>query len=307
MDISVVFSTFKRVDILKRTLDSYVDIFCESICWEIIVVDNACDEKIKKIVESYKTLPIIYYQEKKKGKNFALNSVVGFLKGRLIVLSDDDIIADKFLLREILLGAQRWPDTAIFGGKILPHFPREVKDINLNDTMIKGAFVIADWDFPEGAHGYDANKVWGCCMVVRKQVFDKGWRFNTNIGPQGKNYIMGSETEFSRRLEASGMHPVYLPKAIVHHQIREEQLEHAWLLGRAYRAGRGSAVREQPKNVALLMKIPRFLLGDLMRIAYDYLLSTLKGDKKERLAIGMQYWYLRGKIYQYYVGIPTID
>jgi len=48
------------------------------------------------------------------------------------------------------------------------------------------------------------NVVWAN-MAVRKEVFDSGHRFCSSIGPRGKSYPMGSETEFVRRMVALGM------------------------------------------------------------------------------------------------------
>lgn len=51
-------------------------------------------------------------------------------------------------------------------------------------------------------------------MAVRPQVFAAGYRFNERVGPQAGQYIMGSEVEFTCRLERD------------------------WIIQRAYRLGR---------------------------------------------------------------------
>jgi hypothetical protein len=75
-------------------------------------------------------------------------------------------------------------------------------------------------------------------LLIRASLFKNGLTFNTNFGPKAGNYIMGGETELLARLESSGHSALYLPQALVYHQIRNEQLNIRWLAGRAFREGR---------------------------------------------------------------------
>lgn len=297
MDITVMLTTFRRAEILSQTLNSFCNIITDGLSWEILVVDNDGDPNTEEIVLGFSNkLPIRYLIEKKGGKNNALNKAVELAKGDLFVFTDDDVIADHNWLMEIWEGAMRWPDVSIFGGKILPRYPAGTK-IPLSEThqFFKGAYVVADWDAGEGH--YSPQKVWGPNMAMRPTIFLDGWRFNPEIGPNGDNYVMGSETELLMRLKESGMNAVFLPKALVHHQIRREQLEVAWLYGRAFRYGRSMAQLYELPNATYWFNVPRYLFRKLLETAIRRIIYCYDYDK--RIDLGINYWILRGNIYQY--------
>ena len=132
-------------------------------------------------------------------------------------------------------GADRWPDCDLFGGRILPKYPDGMIAPPLNDSDFKSvAYVITDWDFPEGEY-FPATKTWGPNMMVRRRVLDQGLRFNPDIGPKGSNYVMGSEIDFLKRARAAGHTDVYIRSSLVYHQIRPEKMTSSWLYGRAFR------------------------------------------------------------------------
>jgi len=72
-------------------------------------------------------------------------------------------------------------------------------------------------------------EICGPNMMVRRRVFDQRLRFNTDIGPTGSNYVMGSETEFIQRASNADFTAFYAPSAFIYHQIRPEQLTHAFM------------------------------------------------------------------------------
>jgi glycosyltransferase involved in cell wall biosynthesis len=273
-DISILFATYTRSDILVETLESFCSLNAKGLDWEIIVVDNADDRETWRTVEKFHDrLTIKYLVETNKGKNSALNSAIPDAIGKLLVFTDDDVIADTNWLIEIWEGAQRWPKHMVFGGRILPKLPTQEVHIPMDrhHPLISGAYVIADWDLKEGV--YSPDKVWGPNMAVRSEIFQKGWRFNPDIGPSGNNYIMGSETEFVIRLAKAGYEPVYLPKALVYHQIRSEQLNSKWLYKRAFKIGRSSAFFKGVQNKPVFWGMPKHLLRKTIYafIAYIYM------------------------------------
>jgi hypothetical protein len=70
--------------------------------------------------------------------------------------------------------------------------------------------------------------------------------FDESIGPRGCRYAMGSETEFNLRLRRLGYAAVFLPQSVVHNVIRPHQMEFEFLIGRAFRQGRGETRLQTP-------------------------------------------------------------
>lgn len=86
----------------------------------------------------------------------------------------------------------------------------------------------------------EAGTLFGPNMAIRAEVFKKGTRFDESIGPCGRNYAMGGETELVLRLARQGHKAWHVQGAVVEHFIREYQMDKSWLLGRAIRQGRGA-------------------------------------------------------------------
>jgi len=124
MDISVLFATYCRPEILGRTLESFCSLETNGLKWEVLVVGNANDEATVGVVKKFRgQLPLSYLLETGRGKNNALNRAIEFAKGKLHLFTDDDILADPGWLVETWKGTQRWPHHLVFGGRVLGKFP----------------------------------------------------------------------------------------------------------------------------------------------------------------------------------------
>jgi len=296
MDISVILATYKRPQILFKTLERFTTLETEGLEWEVLVVDNAGDLETQKTVERFLCqLPLRFFVEKNPGKNNALNYGIKEARGDLFIFTDDDILADSSWLKEMWEGTRRWPEFSLFGGRVLPKFPPGKLPLSPEDSFFIQAYAVANWDIKEGP--YEARRIWGSNMGVRAEIFHLGWLFNPHTGPKGGNYIMGSETEFSARLESAGYKAVYLPKSLVYHQILPEQLRAKWLYHRAFKAGRGHAHKKGLSDEPMFFGVPRDLLRQLIKVGMIRLLFFF--DRKKALQSGIRYWRIRGMVYQY--------
>jgi hypothetical protein len=152
----------------------------------------------------------------------------------------------------------RCGEFGLFGGKIEPLFevppPKWLRKSRSNYAMM-----FAERDLPEG--GIEPGDIYGGNMAVRTAIFERGFRFAENIGPNGDDpeYPMGSEAEFCRRVAQSGVFCWFAREPSVQHIVRSEQYtESAWV-ERAYRLGRGRAhlMWEQGR-----LEAPRVTLAD---------------------------------------------
>jgi len=298
MKLSIIFSTFNRNDILTNTLQGLVDMDTAGLDWEIALVDNAGNKETEGIAASFsKLLPIKFLVEKKPGKNNALNNALNKATGDLLIFTDDDIIADSAWAKSMIAAAQRWPDCDLFGGRILPSYPEGASAPPIKDSRFMSvAYVIADWDLPEGIN-FPATRTWGPNVMVRRRVFDSGLRFNPDIGPNGSNYVMGSESDFLKRARAKGYTELYVPSSLVYHQIRPEQVTHSWLFGRAFRLGR--MIPYQGLSAPEL-KLKKWMLKEYINLLARYTYSRIFGTEAEKLDNGIKFHNLRGQVYECY-------
>lgn len=299
MKLSVLFATFNRYDILKRTLDGYLGLDTTNIKLEIVCVDNACLDSTKSLVESYNELPIKYVRCAKPGKNAALNEGLKQITGDFILLTDDDAIPDENWLQDYSKAFITYPDKYVFGGAILPQCDNWPNWLDYSNPQIQGAFVIRLP--PKEDIEIEPTFIWGPNMAVSRKVFTDGFEFNEDIGPNGTDYIMGSETEFLGRLEVNGFEAMFLKKPLVHHQIRDEQLSLRWLKGRAERQGKGTARHKKDHNqydlnVKFVAGLPRYLVGQYLKSLALLPVIKLTCSKREYTSQLFQTHWLKGQL-----------
>ena len=302
MNISVILATSRRQDILRKTLTSFCELEVEDIQWEVLLVDNANEEKTATIAREFsQKLPLTYMTEGQVGKSFALNKAIPNVKGAICLVTDDDIIADPKWLINTWKGVQRWPNHFLFGGKILPKFPPGTVPVDVEHRLVRGSYTVADWDREEGE--YKATWIYGPNTIVRSEIFKRGFRFNTNIGPNTSDYIMGQDTEFVYMVEQAGYPAIYLPESVVHHQIRPEQLTLPWLNKRVYKSGRSFAYLSGLPQVPKLFGVPRYMYKVLFSAYFAYLRSWFS-SAKVRNTKRLEYYYRKGMFDQYRKGVP---
>jgi glycosyltransferase involved in cell wall biosynthesis len=252
-ELSVLIATRDRAASLARTLDSLVAQVLPGTDWELLVVDNGSRDDTQTVLGRFSpALPLVVLAEPRSGKNRALNHALGHARGRLLVFTDDDVIASPHWLRELAAAAERFPDASVFGGPIEPVFPPETPAW-LRDPD----FILASEAFGamrKSSEGYTEALPFGANLALRASVFE-GLQFDEAVGPvAAASYPQGSEYELLVRLRQRGARFVHVPDAGVAHVILPHQVEVDWLLGRAERIGRGSA-RVKRKRV------PRTALG----------------------------------------------
>jgi glycosyltransferase involved in cell wall biosynthesis len=275
--VTVIFSTFNGEYTLKRMLNSLEEVVQHTeFPWNIIVVDNNSTDNTNAILRSYqKTLPIEILTEIKAGKNISLNKAIAD-KAKLanyIIFTDDDVIFPPNILNDYKILMDQYVEFDVFGGKVSPCWTVEPsKNLLLGiDTTV--AFAITNQDAGYILGPIEGTKIHGPNMAVRKSIFNSGITFNEKVGPNGGNYVMGSETEFLRRLVQSGHKAFFTPQIDVGHIIRPWQLETKWLASRAFKAGRSLVMHQlknkQPMTVPTITGYPRWAL-------FQYFLKNLR-------------------------------
>jgi glycosyltransferase involved in cell wall biosynthesis len=266
--LTVILATRNRSKILRLTLETFCGLRAPASSWKLVIVDNGSSDQTQDTIKGFANrLPLHFLTESRPGKNFALNTALSQIDGDLTVLTDDDVLPRPDWLLKLRHAADVHSEFSIFGGAILPHW--EVPPPHWTKWVHQGAtYAITDPGWAEGP--VPASSVWGPNTAIRSAVFKAGIRFDTLIGPNGKNYVQGGDTELTRRLEASGHRAWHVHDAIVEHFIRKEQLELTWVMSRAIRYGRGEFRLGQMNELTtrrLLFGAPRHLYKELCREA----------------------------------------
>ena len=296
-DVSVMLATRDRADLLEQTMRHFARQELGGLTWQVIVADNGSSDGTAEVLRAAAdALPLVAVTEPEPGKNRALNRALPLARGRLLVFTDDDVVPEPRWIAELVGAADRWPEHAIFGGRILPIFPLDTPAWLQEHWFVGAAYAKFELTQDEGP---TKKLPFGPNFMVRASAM-AGVRYQEEIGPSGDDYVSGSETELLLRLTRRGERIVYVPRATVGHVVRPNQLGVEWLFGRSYRLGRClvelGMVQHEPAPRVGGVPLPVWA-----RFAKEwiYSLAGIRGDSRRRLVTGLDYHFLRGCIRQH--------
>ncbi len=229
MFVTVGICTFNRAESLRRTLDSLVVMRVpRDVTWEILIVNNNSTDHTDEVIGEYRDgLPVRREFEPRPGKSNALNRAIDAAKGEYILWTDDDVVVNPGWLGAYVEAFRRWPEAAIFGGRIIPRLeppvPRWVAE---SLTVLDGPYAARDFgndvqplSVAEGRVPYGAN------FAIRS-IEQRAFPYDPNLGPSPNRPGAGGggeETDVITRLLNSGATGYWIPNAIVEHSIGRQR------------------------------------------------------------------------------------
>jgi len=296
--LTVLMATHNGAGTLPRVLDSYIQLDSPPCGWKLIVVDNASTDETPDILKSYVgKLPLKIIFTEKRGKNIALNEGLKYVEGDLVVFTDDDVVPEQNWLVALWDAAGAHAEYDIFGGKIVPVWPVEPDDWIVRLVNFGVTYAITPVELVSGP--VPALQIWGPNMAVRRKLFFEGHYFDCAVGPQEGQYKMGSETDFTCRLEQLGYRCWFVNEAVVGHIIRKHQLERKWIIQRAFRYGRHVYSHEKgkmPGTTRFFRGVPRWVYRQLLSYYLDLVFSVLTNDLDKKFSSEWEISFLKGYI-----------
>lgn len=262
MSLIVIIGTADRPGPLETTLRGLAD--CELPVEDLLVVvaDNGVEPETAQVCgRHYPGLRVRRLAVARRGKSIALNRAVETTDADLLAFTDDDVEFDVRWLAELHRAAHDWPGHELFGGRVVPMWPAGLPPRLDGSRYLSPLYTQLDRGNDErpivGFHPF------GPCMLARRQVFERGIRFDEAIGPGSSGGIpIGDETSITRELEALGHAAVYVPDSVVFHRVRKEQLSLEWQLRRGVHLGRMHAYfapLPDEAHAATWFGVPRWL------------------------------------------------
>ena len=227
MFITVAICTFNRAESLRRTLDSLVEMRVPSdLSWEIVIVDNNSTDHTDHVIGEYAGhLPARREFEPRAGKSNALNRAIDVARGDYIVWIDDDVLVDPGLLTGYEAAFRRWPEAAVFGGRIKPKYEAPVEKWVLeSEAVLGGPYAIRDFGdqvLPFSADDED-HFPYGANWAIRA-IEQRAFRYDPNLGPVPNRIRVQEDTDLMIRLLRSGATGYWIPEAIVEHRIGRDR------------------------------------------------------------------------------------
>jgi glucosyl-dolichyl phosphate glucuronosyltransferase len=227
MFITVAICTFNRAESLRRTLDSLVTMQVpNNLSWEIVIVNNNSMDHTDDVINGYvDRLPVQREFEARAGKSNALNRAIDVAKGDYIVWIDDDVLVDAGLLTAYVEAFRRWPEAAVFGGRITPRYEAPVERwVAESEAVLGGPYAIRNF----GDHAYplsvedEDHFPYGANWAIRAKE-QRIFRYDPELGPIPKRIRNQEETDIIHRLLGSGATGYWIPGAMVEHYIGRDR------------------------------------------------------------------------------------
>jgi len=279
--LSLVIATFNGEKTLPRALASINQmVLPELTTFNIIIIDNNSSDATATLLNTFKCkFSFISLFQIKAGKNAALNTIFNdsVPLGELIIFSDDDVIFPVNFLQLYCQLYRSHQYYTVFGGTVAPCWPYPP-----NQAMLAGIDPVVAFAITPPSAGYldgeiDPIKLHGPNMAITLTAFGQDLRFNENIGPNGGNYVMGSETDILYKLKAKNNKAYFCSTLEVQHIIRVSQFQSKWLAARAFKAGRSLVhhhINQRNTNtVALLFHYPRWALAKYLKDSFKFYLQ----------------------------------
>jgi glycosyltransferase involved in cell wall biosynthesis len=301
MLITVGICTFNRMESLRGTLDSLVAMQVPNdLAWEIVIVNNNCTDYTDDLISQYvERLPVRREFEPMPGKSNALNRVIDVAKGEYIVWTDDDVLVDTGWLTAYVEAFRRWPDAAVFGGRIMPRYEAPVANwVTKSEAVLDGPYARRDFgDRPYPLSAADEDHFpFGANWAVRA-VEQRAFRYNPELGPVPNKIRVQEDTDVIHRLLQSGATGYWIPNAIVHHRIGRERQTSRYIAAYYEQWGETWAFR----NASITVLTP-FLFGIPRRI-WPRLLVWWVLYQCSRLILPAPVWVQYLQLYYYNKGI----
>jgi glucosyl-dolichyl phosphate glucuronosyltransferase len=305
MKISVILCTYNRSQSLVKALDGVAaQILPESVEWEVLVVDNKSTDQTRQVTEDFcRRHPgrIRYLFEPQQGKSHALNAGIREARGEVLAFMDDDVAVGPNWLENLTapLLSGGWPGA---GGRTIPaHAFTPPHWMALEGPYSMLGILCAHFDLGDKPRELD-RAPYGTNMAFQKRMFEKYGGFRTDLGPGPGSKIRNEDTEFGRRLMASGERLWYAPSAVVYHDVPEDRITKDFFLPWWFDFGR-ALVREWGQGPPVL-SIPRPYLN-ILKLGTVVMFQRmgrwmLALDPQKRFYYKCWVWVTAGQIKEYY-------
>jgi glycosyltransferase involved in cell wall biosynthesis len=216
--ITAAICTLNRAESLRRTLESLAAMRVpDDVEWEVVVVNNGSTDHTDAVVAAFAgRLPIRREFEPQRGLSRARNRAVDAARGDYIVWTDDDVIVDRGWLAAYVEAFRRWPEAAVFGGRIIPRYePPVPRWLSENESVFFGMLALRDFGDAEQPLSL-ARLPYGPNFAVCAAA-QQAFRYDLQLGHGPAQRRRGEEIDVVERILQSGATGYWVPRAKVEH------------------------------------------------------------------------------------------
>lgn len=301
--ISIIIPTYNRAHLLPLTLDSFLaQDYPQDLC-EIIVVDNNSKDNTSEVVAGYvgkAGIPIKYIFEKRQGVHYARNSAAKVTKGEILFFTDDDMIADPSLLKELAKVFELDPMIGTATGLVVGKFEVDPPEW-VKKYLINGYLSLTDKNKQEDLVVSRADcGVYSCHQAIKREVFFQSGGFN----PENTAgvWIGDGETGLNIKIQSLGYKFAYTSKSIIQHIIPKSRTTLKYLINRVGNQGFCDAYTDYRKHRDRRRIIPSMVRRNALnmpRILWDTLASVARGRLTWRFLPAQIMYFHKRNVYDF--------
>lgn len=214
--VSIIVVTAGRLDTIEKCLNNLV--LQSYPNYEIIIIDSSPNEDTRAIVERFRQ--IRYLRSPVKNTPYQRNLGIKMAEGEIIAFIDDDGIADKDWLENLVCEYKNdW--IGAVGGKVHEVFSGDdtgnITNVDLNGPIGKvldNGKMVSNFGAPIGS-SVEVDHLIGCNMSFSKAALILTGMFD----PEFKGTCFCEETDTCIRVKNAGYKVIFTPKALVTHLL----------------------------------------------------------------------------------------
>lgn len=235
--ISVIIPTYNRAQYIGLTIESFLRQTYPRECIEILICDNHSTDDTKavvaKIIQDYKEYSIRYLYEDRQGVHYTRNTAAKQAVGDILYFTDDDMIADSYMLERLVAVFEQYENIGAATGKVIPKWEKTPPDwvkkylsnqwLSLLDKKME--LCIAHYDFG----------VYSCHEAIKRDIFMKTGGFHPEN--TAGEWVGDGETGFNMEVQNMGYSFAYVGDAVTEHIIPSTRMTQDYLNKRFYNQG----------------------------------------------------------------------
>lgn len=303
MFVSIIIPTYNRAHYIQYTIDSFLKQNYPKEDYEIIVCDNNSTDHVKEViseyVEKYGEEKIRYMFEGRQGVHYARNSAAKIAKGEILYFTDDDMLADRNLLRELISVFDN-DKVGLATGRILPRWekrpPKWIKKYCLNTFLS-----LNDLGRQTKVAEYDLG-VFSCHEAIRREAFWQTGGFHPEYTKD--EYYGDGETGLNEDIIGNGWLVGYAGKSKIYHMIPPERMTQRRINKFMSNSGNADSYRAYRRNAFSEKDLPIYIMNYIKAFLKDSLkivIQTFAGKNSLRFIVARFYYYRARVLYDFRV------
>lgn len=275
--VSVIIPTYNRAKYIGLTINSFVEQSYPSDCIELLICDNHSTDNTKEVIagiaNQHPEIRICYLYEERQGVHYARNTAAKQATGEILYFTDDDMIADRYMLEQILAVFDKYDNIGAVTGKVIPKWeqtpPAWVEKYLCNQWLS-----LIDKNMELCITQYDLG-VYSCHEAIRRDIFMRTGGFHPEN--TAGEWVGDGETGFNMEVQAMGYCFAYVGNAVTEHIIPPARMTQSYLNKRFYNQGCSDSYTSYRKSIDTAHP---FKAG-----AFKYLLPLFKRQAKTIIRI----------------------